>query len=209
MYIGRFVILGKTASSQWYLGYRVSSRSFPNRMIVARPDRAMVLPTPDAPKSDNPYISYNCLRTYGGVTVVANGSHVDPIIDKVMVGMNLRDAMALSLLTLDYEKDDYNTPRVAAGLDGDGQGYLGIVTKDKLLVTQMEVAAGQAFLIATYEINAPAPIALEGDTAKALCDAIFECEYEKPVTCVAVMPTVDGLQITTRSARDVGAALDM
>jgi IMP cyclohydrolase len=76
-------------------------------------------------------------------------------------------------------------------------------------VTQVDVAPGQAFLIATYEINAPTPIALAGDSAQALCDAIFECEYEKPVTCVAVMPTADGLQIAARSARDAGASLDM
>ena len=45
MYIGRFVILGKTASGNWYLAYRVSSRSFPNRLIRAQDDRAVVLPT--------------------------------------------------------------------------------------------------------------------------------------------------------------------
>ena len=201
MYIGRFVILGKTPAGQWYLGYRVSSRSFPNRIIVAKADRAMVVPTPDAPKSDNPYISYNCLRTHGKVVVAANGSHADPIIDKVAVGMNLRDALALSLLALDYEKDDYNTPRIAAALDlAADQGYLAIVAKDKLDVRRMDVAPGQAYLIATYERTDPTPIALAGEDAKALCDAIYDCEYEKPVAVIAAVPAQGGLQTATRAA---------
>ena len=44
MYIGRFVIVGQTPAGEWYLGYRVSSRSFPNRRIVVQEDRAVVLP---------------------------------------------------------------------------------------------------------------------------------------------------------------------
>ena len=45
MYIGRFVIVGRTQAGEWYLGYRVSSRSYPNRRIVVQGDRAAVLPT--------------------------------------------------------------------------------------------------------------------------------------------------------------------
>ena len=48
MYIGRFVIAGRTAQGRPYLGYRVSSRSFPNRAIVLKADRAVVVPTADA-----------------------------------------------------------------------------------------------------------------------------------------------------------------
>jgi IMP cyclohydrolase len=123
MYIGRFVILGRTAAGAWYLGYRVSSRSFPNRTIRFAGDRAMVLPTADATQSDNPYITYNCLRWHGDTAVVGNGSQVDPIIDKIKLGYPLRDALALSLLALDYEHDAYNTPRVVAAVDGAGDDH--------------------------------------------------------------------------------------
>ena len=202
MYIGRFVVVGKTPAGQWYLGYRVSSRSFPNRYIKPGTDRAAVLPTADAPPSDNPYISYNCLRSHGDVVVVANGSHVDPIIDKISIGYGLRDAMALSLLALDYEHDRYNTPRVAAGLDaGMACGYLGIVAEDKLLVQRMAVAPGEAFLVATYEHTDPAPIHLTGATPEALCDAIYESEYEHPVAALAVLPVAGQLHLATRCAR--------
>ena len=40
-----------------------------------------------------------------------NGSHTDPIIEKIMAGMNLRDAFTLSLLAMDYEHDTLDTPR--------------------------------------------------------------------------------------------------
>lgn len=202
MYIGRFVIVGKTPADQWYLGYRVSSRSFPNRRIEALTDRAVVLPTAGALPSDNPYISYNCLRRHGDVAVVANGSHVDPIIDKITIGYGLRDAMALSLLALDYEHDRYNTPRVAAGLDiGEGRGYLGIVAEDKLLVREMAVSPGQAFLVATYGQTDPTPIHLPGTTPEALCDAIYESEYEHPVAALAVLPVGGDLRMAVRCAR--------
>ena len=202
MYIGRFVIVGKTPAGQWYLGYRVSSRSFPNRRIEALADRAVVLPTVDAPPSDNPYISYSCLRSHGDVAVVANGSHVDPIIDKISIGYGLRDAMALSLLALDYEHDRYNTPRVTAGLDiGEGRGYLGIVAEDKLLVREMAVSPGEAFLVATYEQTNPTPIHLAGTTPEALCDAIYQAEYEHPVAALAVLPIEGDLRMAVRCSR--------
>lgn len=202
MYIGRFVVLGRTSRGEWYLGYRVSSRSFPNRTIRVEPDRAIVVPTADAPPSGNPYISYNCLRAHQGVVVVANGSHVDPIIDKVKIGYGLRDAMALSLLALDYEHDQYNTPRIAAGLDAaGGNAYLGIVAEDKVMVRREHVSPGEATLIATYELTDPSSISLVGDTPEALCDAIFESAYERPVAALAVMPAGPELRIATRSAR--------
>ena len=203
MYIGRFVILGRNAAGDWYLGYRVSSRSFPNRLIKRHSDRAVVLPTADAPPSDNPYISYNCMRQHQQALVVANGSHVDPTIDKVKIGYPLRDAMALSLLAMDYEHDDYNTPRIVAGLDqGAAAGYLGIVADDQVSVRRLEVEPGQAFLVATYELTAPSAITLAGDDAESLCDALFECEYEHPVAAMVVRATGDGLDVASRSARD-------
>jgi len=201
MYIGRFVIVGKTEAGAWYLAYRVSSRSFPNRRIAVQPDRAMVVPTEDAPRSDNPYISYNCMRMSGSTVVVANGTQVDPIIDKVSLGMPLRDAMALSLLALDYEHDDYNTPRVVAAVDGaSDEGYLGIVGDDRVIIKRMEATPGEAYLVATYELTDPTPISLAGETAEALCDAVYECEYERPVAALAVLLGEGAPGVAARSA---------
>ncbi len=186
MYIGRFVVLGRTGSGQRFLGYRVSSRSFPDRRIVLGQDRATVLPTAQAAPTDNPYIAYNCLRTWGDTTVVANGSHVDPIIDKVAAGYPLRDALALALLALDYEHDAYSTPRIVAGWERE-TGYVGIITPDKLLVRALPLASGEAQLIATYELTDPTPLPLHGESAEALAQAIYEARYEHPVAALAAL----------------------
>lgn len=202
MYIGRYVVIGKTLEGAWYLGYRVSSRSFPNRRIVAAGDRAVVLPTDDAPPSDNPYITYNCLRRHGDVTVVANGSHADPVIDKVSLGYPLRDALALSLLAMDYEHDEYSTPRIAGGVDAAGDAaYLAIVGEDRLMVRRVAPPPGDAFLVATYELNYPTPTTLKGETADDLAEALLQSEYEHPVASLAATITADGLHLAARSVR--------
>jgi len=206
MYIGRFVVLGRTTGGAWYLGYRVSSRSFPNRTIRAGTDRAVVVPTadavPDTSETPNPYISYNCLRADRGRVVVTNGSHVDPIIEKVSDGYGLLDAIALSLMALGYERDQYNTPRIVAALDGGaGQGYMGIIAEDRLAVRRMPVEPGQAFLVATYELNDPTPIVVDGDTPEAVCNAIYDAEYEHPVAALAAFPSGTHVDMAVRSAR--------
>ncbi|HHX44345.1 MAG TPA: IMP cyclohydrolase [Chloroflexi bacterium] len=206
MYVGRFVVLGRTGSGAWYLGYRVSSRSFPNRTIRTGSDRAVVVPTadatPDTSETPNPYITYNCLRVDRGRIVVANGSHVDPIIERVTDGYELLGAITLPLLALGYERDAYNTPRIVAALDsGADEGYMGIVADDRVCVRRLKVTPGQAYLLATYELNEPTPIALEGNTPGELCAAIYEAEYEHPVAALAAFPSGPSVEMVVRSAR--------
>ena len=202
MYVGRFVLVGRTAEGSWYLGYRVSSRSFPNRRIVAAEGRAVVLPTEDAPPSDNPYIAYNCLRTCGQVGIVANGSHVDPMIDKVGLGYPLRDALALCSLALDFEHDSYNTPRVTAALDvAMGQAYLAIVADSQLLVQRVDPSPGEALLIATYETTRPTPLYLRGRSVQELAEGIYSAGYEHPVSALAAMPTPKGWDTAVKNIR--------
>ncbi len=186
MYIGRFVLAGRTPSGRPFLGYRVSSRSFPNRRILLTADAAVVLPTADAPASDNPYIAYHCMRTHGTTTVVANGSHVDPIIEKVAAGYPLRDALALSLFALDYEHDSYNTPRIAAAW-GQELAYLAIITPTILAVQSVEPLPGTAMLISTYELVEPTPVKITGETAQDLAMAIHTLPYEHPVASLATL----------------------
>jgi IMP cyclohydrolase len=149
MYVGRFVVAGPGVGA-----YRVSSRSFPNRAIEDREGTLTVGPTEDAPPTDNPYIAYNCVRTVeagdGPVAVLGNGSHVDPIIEKVGLGYPARDALATALLALDFEKDDYDTPRIA-GVVGSETAHVGIVRRDALVVEEVT----ETTLVATYEKNSP------------------------------------------------------
>ena len=186
MYIGRFVIAGRTPQGRRFLGYRVSSRSFPNRRIVLATDRATVLPTADATATDNPYISYNCMRQHADTVVVANGSHADPIIEKVAAGYPLRDALTLTLLALDYEHDSLSTPRIAAAWGGD-TAWLAIITPDKLLVSSLQPDPGTAALIATYETTEPTPVALTAEDPGSLARQIYDLVFERPVAALATV----------------------
>ncbi|ADQ65831.1 IMP cyclohydrolase [Halogeometricum borinquense DSM 11551] len=182
MYVGRFIVIGPDFGA-----YRVSSRSFPNRQVVERDGTLTVAPTPDAPETDNPYISYNCVREGGDSVVVGNGSHVDPIAEKLDLGYPARDALAESLLAMDYEKDDYDTPRIA-GVVGE-ESYIGIVRRDALLVRPV---TENPMLVATYEEDDPAVVVFDGDGSPAeLAERAYEMDYEHAV-CAAGVTYDDG-----------------
>lgn len=195
MYIGRFLIVGPGGGV-----YRVSSRSFPNRQIRDRGAVLTVGPTADAPETDNPYVAYNCLQTVetptGTAAAFGNGSHVDPIAEKLQAGYPARDALATALLALDYEKDDYDTPRIAATLDSAGRALIGIVRKDALLVEQVE----QPTLVATYEHDRPEAYAFDFDDADRCAQAAMDLEFDHPVCAAAVVR--DGDRFETAVSND-------
>ncbi len=180
MYVGRFVVVGPSVGA-----YRVSSRSFPNRKIVERDGALTVVPTVEAEETDNPYVSYNCVRTAGNAAVLGNGSHVDPITEKLELGYPARDALAESLLAMDYEKDDYDTPRIAGVIGEDA--YIGIVRKDALLVEQVE----EPTLVATYEKDSPETFAFDADSAAAAAGQAYDLDLEHAV-CAAGIERTDG-----------------
>lgn len=172
MYLGRFLIVAPDLGV-----YRVSSRSFPDRVIKETEDGLAVVPEEDY---DNPYVSYNCLRGVNGEVVLGNGSHVDPVAEKIGLGVPARDALASVLLALDYEKDDYDTPRIA-GVVGD-TAYVAIVTRDSLVVEAVE----EPTLVATYEEQRPRPIGFEAEGAEDAARRAYELGYEHPVAACAV-----------------------
>jgi len=188
MYVGRFLVVGHGIAA-----YRVSSRSFPNRMVTERDGALTVGPTPDAPETDNPYIAYNCVRTAdrgdGPVGVVGNGSHVDPIAEKVDMGYPPRDALALALLALDFEKDDYDTPRIAGVASGSG-AFVATVRRDALLVEAVE----EPTLVATYERDSPGAFSLEAETAEAAARELYEHEFEHTVCAAAATVEAGGVE---------------
>jgi len=185
MYIGRFVVVGPGIGA-----YRVSSRSFPNRRVSERDGTLTVEPTPDAPATDNPYVSYNCVRAVSAPTgesfaVLGNGSHVDPIAEKLERGYPARDALASPLLALDFEKDDYDTPRVA-GVVGAEAATIGAVRRDALLVKTVE----DPTMVATYETDTPARYDLAASDAAAAASEVLGADFEHPVCAAGA--TVDG-----------------
>jgi IMP cyclohydrolase len=183
MYVGRFLVVSPQVAA-----YRVSSRSFPNRRADAHDDRVVVGPTDDAPETDNPYIAYNCYREAAGHAVVGNGSHVDPVAEKLGLGYPARDAVVTALHALDFEKDDYDTPRIAGVLTPDGRALVGTVRRDALLVHEVT----EPTLVATYERDTPEPFDLPAATASEAARAAYDLDFEHAVCAVGVARDGDG-----------------
>jgi IMP cyclohydrolase len=177
VYVGRFLVAGPGVA-----GYRVSSRSFPNRVVTDRGDRLTVVPTADAEPTDNPYVSYNCLRVPSGDrAVLGNGSHVDPATEKLARGYPARDALVESLHALDYEKDDYDTPRIAAVVGRDA-AHVGIVRRDALVVRRVS----EPHLVATYERDDPTTYPLDAETADAVARELYDAAFEHAICAAGV-----------------------
>ena len=193
MYVGRFVVIGPEIGA-----YRVSSRSFPNRRALDRDGTVTVGPTEDAPATDNPYISYNCVQVTDNGVVLGNGSHVDPIAEKLALGYPARDALAEPLLALDFEKDDYDTPRIAGivGLDDDATttgspgAVVGTVRRDALLVQEVT----EPTLVATYERDSPEPFPVAATDAAGVARELYAHEFEHAVCAVGVGVTDGGIE---------------
>ncbi len=197
MYVGRIVAVGRTRAGANAGLYRVSSRSFPNRRAVEIGGRLAIVPREghEGDVHKNPYIAYNCLRVAGDWCVFANGSHTDPISEKIESCVQLRDALASSLLALDYERDDHRTPRIAGAVPVTGDtAFLAIVRHDALVVKAVPLEPGRASWIATYEaddVSEAQQTEFDASDARAAAQAIVDgpgfAELEKPVTSAAAL----------------------
>jgi IMP cyclohydrolase len=188
MYLGRILAVGSTESGK-FVAYRVSSRSFPNRVAKSFENRVSIVPTEGNEKDvfKNPYIAYNSIKIVDDIAVVSNGSHTDVIADKIASGMNIRDSIALSLLSMDYEKDDFNTPRIAGATTLNGDSYIGIVTHEDLIVQKVE--NGKCAYISTYEHTQPMIVGFRANNAQEAAQFILDQgtfeEFTNPVTSAA------------------------
>lgn len=188
MYLGRILALGSNENGS-FVAYRVSSRSFPNRIAKKFEKSAAIIPKEGYEKDifKSPYIAYNCIKIVEDVAVVSNGSHTDVIADKISLGMNMRDAIAVSLIAMDYEKDDYNTPRIAGAIRKDGEAYLGIITHHGILVEQ--VPSNEVQYIATYEHIKPLKVEFNAKNAEEAANFIMNKgkfkEFPNEVTSAA------------------------
>ena len=210
MYVGRIVAVGRTRSGRMAAMYRVSSRSFPNREAQLKPGAVAIVPRQgcEGDVFKSPYIAYNCVKIAGDTAVATNGSQTDPIAEKIAAGVPLRDAFVSALLTLDYEKDDYNTPRIASAVvRGSGQGFLGVVREDGIEVQRFSVEPGECFFVATYETDHvldtqrgefDAADAQEG-AAFILGKGVF-AEMTQPVTSACALEAGDGFEIAVAQA---------
>lgn len=207
MYVGRIVAIGKTKEGNNSALYRVSSRSFPNRKAVNNNGIISIIPR-EGFENDihrNPYIAYNSIRIASGWAIATNGTHTDPIAEKVHSGVPIRDAIAISLITLDYEKDDYSTPRIVAAVPNQGDsGWLAIVKRDALVIKEIELIAGQSQYLATYEAdeiaehqNSIFDANSAEDAAHYIIDGGSYVDFEKPVTSAAAIASGNGFELGT------------
>ncbi len=199
IYLGRIVAAALTPSGNPAALYRVSSRSFPNRMAVLSQDgnTISIIPKPGHEQdiTKNPYIAYNAAKLVGDRAILTNGSHTDPIAEKIALGLPPRDALALALLATDYEKDEYNTPRIASIVQrGSKTVWLGTVRHDGLDVQSFEPAPGSVIHLSTYEHTVPLAERMSGfdaETAEEACDFILGqgvfADFTHPVTAVAAV----------------------
>ncbi|MFT5128451.1 MAG: IMP cyclohydrolase [Rhodothermales bacterium] len=206
MYVGRIVAIGLNAAGAPCGLYRVSSRSFPNREARVVASGVAIVPKPGHEQDifRNPYIAYNCLQVVGDACVVSNGSHTDIIAGKLADGVPPRDALIGSLHAMDYEHDALDTPRIAGIVErGSNRGFLGIVTKSSLHVKAIELTAGRAWYVATYEHDEPG----DGysDAAFDVADGESACSYilgegvfadlERPITAACAVAKDDGYDV--------------
>ena len=194
MYLGRILSVGMNSEGNPFVAYRVSSRSFPNRMAKDFDDKAAIIPKEGYLEDifENAYIAYNCIKIVNNTAIVSNGSHTDVIADKIAIGMNIKDAITLSLLAMDYEKDDYNTPRIAGVVTSNTnedsyECYIGIITHEKILVEKVDL--GKAAFISTYECQSPETVNFTAKTSKEGAKLILDkgdfAEFTNPVASVA------------------------
>jgi len=190
MYVGRIVVVGKTSSP--FVAYRVSSRSFPNRVACITPEGIAIRPLDMSEAEKNPYIAYNCIRVSCNGVVVSNGSHTDPIWTELEHGVEPDKAIRKVLLEMGYEHDHLNTPRIAGVVTPD-KGYLGIIRDDGIEVTGFDLKENFCRIICTYELNKleeryyPFNADTAEDVAKFVVEGNFFDTLELPVCAAAWM----------------------
>ena len=150
MYVGRIVAVGKT--SRPFAAYRVSSRSFPNRVAGVTDVGVAIHPLDPEDIKKNPYIAYNCIRVSAKGVVVSNGSHTDPIFELIENGTAPDVALQKVLTQMGYEKDDFNTPRIA-GVVNDTVGFIGTIRADGLEISSFDLEENSCHMICTYEMD--------------------------------------------------------
>jgi IMP cyclohydrolase len=164
-----------------------------------------VIPSPESETDiyQNPYISYNCLRHNSEFAVVGNGTHTDPIFEKLESGMSIRDSLTSVLFGMDYEHDDYSTPRIVAAVSKSSKNLaLGIIRIDGIEVEVFNLKPGEYRFVSTYETNKISTDLGDMDfnaqnpkeAAQFIIDGGKFLEFDKPVSSAAAIEVDTGFE---------------
>ncbi|WP_456481761.1 IMP cyclohydrolase [Methanopyrus sp.] len=156
MYVGRFLLAGKLEDGTPVAVYGICSRSFQDRRIEVHGDAAFVVPEDPNYITENPYVAYTCARVVDEFLVLTNGAQTDPIADKLESGVPPREALVSVTFAMDYEHDEYNTPRISLVTDGE-TFWLGRAAPEEVCFRAMEPKDGEGYLLSVYGKYAEVP----------------------------------------------------
>lgn len=208
MYLGRIVLVGKNQNDQLFLGYRISSRSFPNRGLI-EDERGIKVANLDG-HQQNRFITYHAMLCSEAFGVAGNGDHVNYIFDQVSKGNSIKNSLINVLNGMSYEHDEHNTPRIAAAIDHEkSESYLGVVSKSDLMVQKIELQPSEIQYVSTYQHNTldrsqkHIVNANDLDTPKNICDLLFDNspfdKFEYPISSCSAIALDQGLLKAIRS----------
>ena len=181
-YTGRTLGIGLMKGKPFTF-YLLCSRSFPERRAVVRENAVYI---ENLTKTDNPYVSYPVVRLLDDYAVVTNGLQTDFIAQALEWG-SPKKALVHVLDALDYERDNYSTPRIAGIIGTGGKGWLGFAGRDEFWVKTLELKDGKAFITATYNLNFAELDFPAFSTAEELARNAMGLPFENKVLTVGVV----------------------
>ncbi|MDV3103523.1 IMP cyclohydrolase [Thermococcus waiotapuensis] len=191
-YTGRTLGIG-LIKGRPFAFYLLCSRSFPNRRAVIRGNAAYII---NQSESNNPYVSYPVIRVDERYAVVANGLHTD-FIFQALEWEKPRKALVHVLDSMDYERDEHGTPRIAGVIErGSGRGWLGFAGRDGFWVRELELREGKAFVTATYNLDGFIEISMGNfHSAKELATEILKLPLEHKILAIGVIEKKEGWEV--------------
>jgi len=181
-YTGRTLGIG-LMNDKPFAFYLLCSRSFPRRKAIVRENAVYI---ENLTETDNPYVSYPVVRLLDEYAVVTNGLQTD-FIAQALEWESPKKALIHVLDALDYERDDYSTPRIAGIIGTDSRGWLGFAGRDEFWVKGLRLKEGKAFVTATYnlgftELDFPA-----FESSGELAEKATELPFEKKVLAIGIL----------------------
>jgi len=193
-YVGRTLGIGLNKGKPFAF-YLLCSRSFPHRKALVNGNAVYIL---NQTETENPYVSYPVVRLTRDYAVVTNGLHTD-FIAQALEWERPRKALVHVLDAMDYERDDYSTPRIAGIIQlGKKRGWLGFAGREEFWVRELELKEGKAFLTATYNVDCFEDVEMSFSTAEELAERVMGLPFEKKVLAIGIVESGDGFEIVSR-----------
>lgn len=193
-YVGRMLGIGLSGGRPFAF-YRLNSRSFPNRKAVIRGNEVYIA---NQTETDNQYVSYPVVKLLERYAVVSNGLQT-AFVAQALEEESPRKALIRTLDALDYERDEYDTPRIAAVVErGKEKGWLGFVGRDELWVRSVKLVEGKAFFTATYNVDGVEGLELSFSKAGELAENVLKLDFAHPVLAIGVVEDGEKWDVAVR-----------